>query len=157
MMALGSSQILVFEVFGMDESQHRIAEHERVFTVIESPSHFIEVGREMLRRYAMPRSDDSAFEQRECALYGVRVNVSINVVAFLVLNRLVLGARDSRPIHRVGIAGKFIGHDHINVRAHVIADVLRQRAGLRILSMEVAEIATTLPDADHDLWVKEMP
>ena len=61
-------------------------------------------------------------------------------------------ARHPGFVHCERIGGEVIGYDHIHVRANVLADVLRQCAGLRIFSMEEAEIAAALTDADHNFF-----
>ncbi len=48
--------MLAFEVFGMNELQHRVPEQERILTVVEPPRHFVKVGWQMLRRDPMPSS-----------------------------------------------------------------------------------------------------
>jgi hypothetical protein len=51
---LGStSELFVFEVFRMNEFQHRISKQERILTVVEPPRHFVKVGRPMLRQEPM--------------------------------------------------------------------------------------------------------
>jgi hypothetical protein len=50
------SQFFVLKIVRMNEFQHRVAKQKWILTVIESPSHFVEVGRQTLRRDSMPRS-----------------------------------------------------------------------------------------------------
>src|SRR5207245_925963 len=120
----------------------------------ESPCHFVQVGCEMLCRDAMPCPNDAALEQAECGLYGVRVDVrsESDILFCAVVDGFVLGAWDSSFVHRIRIRGELIGHDHIHVTAYVLFDVLRQCAGLRILSMEEPEIAAALTDANYNLF-----
>ena len=64
----------------MNEFKHRIAEKERVLAVVKPLSHFVKVGRQMIRRDTMPCPHDAPLEQRECGLHGIRVDVSVNVL-----------------------------------------------------------------------------
>ena|ERR1700676_4767626 len=50
------SEFFVFEVFRMNELEHRVSKQERVLTVIEPPRHFVKVGRKMLRQDPTPSS-----------------------------------------------------------------------------------------------------
>src|SRR2546423_383557 len=102
----------------------------------------------------MPRANDAALQKRERGFDCVGVNVgSESDVLFLrVVYALMLGARHSSFVHGERIGGEVIGHDHIHIRANVLADVLRQCAGLGIFGMEETKIATTFPDADYNLF-----
>src|SRR4029077_7430965 len=148
----GSREFFVFEVVRVNQFQHGIAEKERVLAVIKPPRHFVKVGREMFRRDSMPRSHDAALEQRECRFDGVCVNVSANIHALFVWNRLMLLCRHASFLHGPWIGCKLISNEHVNITAHVLLNVFRQRAGLRILSMEETQIAAALPDADYNLF-----
>jgi hypothetical protein len=53
---LSSREFFVFEVFRVNELQHRIPKQERIFAVVKPPRHFIKVSRKMLRRDSMPPS-----------------------------------------------------------------------------------------------------
>jgi hypothetical protein len=86
----------------MNEFQHRVAEKIRVLPVVEPPRHFVEIGREMLSTYPMPRSHDSALEQAECRFRRPRVNIAANIDTLSVLNRFVLGIQAPPPVSWVG-------------------------------------------------------
>jgi hypothetical protein len=43
-------------------------------------AHFVKVSGEMLRTDFMPRSNDTALEQRECGFHGVGVDVAMRVL-----------------------------------------------------------------------------
>ena len=109
----------------MNEFQHRIAKKERVLAVVKPPRHFVKVGCQMLRRNPMPCSHDAAFQERECGLYGVRVDVAVHVLFAAVIDslvRLLAVVFLERPrIRRV-----LVRHDHVNVIGDVFLDVLRQ-------------------------------
>ena len=59
-----SSHLFVFKVIGSNEFEHGVTKQKRVFAVIETPRHFVEVGRQMLCGNTMPRTDNAALEQR---------------------------------------------------------------------------------------------
>jgi hypothetical protein len=122
-----------------------------ILPTIEAECHFVQVGREMLCGDAMPRSDDSALEQRESILDCIRMDVAVNVDLGFVLNRLV-PIRQGKTLHRRRIGIEFIGHDYVHIRADILADKLRQHAGLGIFGMKEAQIAAALTDADNDLF-----
>lgn len=127
-----------------------IQEQVRILPAIKPESHFVQVGREMLCRDAMPCSDDAALQERESILDRVCMDVAVNVDLGLVFDRFVLlGQRES--FHGRGVCVKFIGHDHVNIGTHVFSNELRQGAGLRILRVEEPQVAATLPDTDYDL------
>ena len=56
-----------------------------VLPAIEAELHFVQVCGKMLRADLVPRSNDAAFQQRECGFHGVRVNVAVNVKPALCL------------------------------------------------------------------------
>jgi len=124
------------------------------FPAVEAESHFVEVGLQMLCANFMPRSDDAALEQRERRFHCVRayakVGIVSNVFFRLVVDFPVLYVAHASFDHSRWIPGHFISDDHVHVGAHVILDVLRQCAGLRVRSVEESEITPALPDADYD-------
>ena len=138
----------------MNESQHRIAKEVRVLAIIEPPRHFIQVGLQVFCGNFMPRANDAALQKRERGFDRVRVNVGSESDVFLfgMVDGLMLGTWHSSLIHGKRIGGKVVSHDHINVRADVLADVFRQCARLRIFRMEESQVATALTDADHNLF-----
>src|ERR1035438_2134665 len=103
----------------------------------------------MFRRDFMPRSHNSALEQRERRLDAVGSNVAVNVDLSAMVDGLVLHLADSRFPHSAGVGSPVIRHNHVHVTADVLADVLRQRPRLRILSMEEPEFPAALLDADN--------
>ena len=54
--------------------------------------------------------------------------------------------------HRSGIRSEFVGKDHVNVGADILLDVLCQRAGLRIFSMEESEFPIALTNTDNNCF-----
>src|ERR1039457_3942090 len=97
----------------------------------------------------VPRSYDSALEQRESGFDGVRVNVSAkaNVLFAGVINRLM-----PHPADSVLVGRKFVGDDHFNVLADVLSDVLCKRSPAGVRGVEETALAAALADADHGLF-----
>jgi len=105
----------------------------------------------MLRGNLMPCSHDAALEKRECGFDGVRVNVAIDVTSRSVVDGLVILA-SSFP-HGGDVRNVVIRENHFHVFADILADVLSERARLRIVSVEEPEIAVALADADDHFLV----
>jgi hypothetical protein len=74
-------KVFVFEVWGVNEFEDRIAEKERILAVVKPETHFVKVGREMFRRDFMPRTHNAALEQGKGAL---------NVIEAFVIGRKLL-------------------------------------------------------------------
>ena len=125
----------------------RINEQIRTLAAIESETHFFEVGREMLRADAMPRSHDAALKKRERGFDGVRVNVAHHVDAATVIDGLVLVSIPAFFMATV-IGVEIVGHNHVHIFADILADVLCERSRLRIAGMEQSQIAIALADAE---------
>lgn len=98
----------------------------------------------------MPRSDDTALQQRECGLDRVGMDFAVNIDLGLVFDGLV-ALRESSSLHSAGIGIEFIGHDHVHIIADILADVLGQRPALGIIRVKEPDISATLPQADNDL------
>jgi len=126
----------------------RIKEQIGTIPAIETELHFVQVGREMLRAKAMPRSDDAALKQRECGFHGVRVNVSPkpDILFPSVVDRLMFGITN-----RLAIGGKVVSHDYVNVLRNVFLNVPCQSSGLGIFGVEESHVTAALTDADNDL------
>src|SRR5437764_1625737 len=111
----------------------------------------------MLCAHTMPCSDNAALQERECAFNSIRVNVSVNVDFALVADRAMFAAMHPSLDHCGNVCLKFIRHDHVNIPgAHILSDVLRQRAALGVLRVEETQLSATLADADHDFLVSGM-
>jgi len=143
-------EFLERECWRSDHMTQSVNEQIGVLAAIEAKGHFVQVGGEMLCGDAMPSSNDAAFEQRERRFDGVGMDVPVNVNLGLVLDGLVLPL-ERRITQGRGVGIEFICHDDIYIFANALSDILCQRSSLHILSMEEAEIATALPDANNDL------
>src|ERR1035438_621073 len=121
-----------------------IQEQVRALATIEAKTHFVQIGREMLCADSMPRSNDAALQERESGFDCVGMNIAVNIDTVLVLDRFVFFGGNSSFVHGEGIRGEFVCNDHVNIFAHVLANVLRDRTGLSILSMEESKIAIAL-------------
>jgi len=100
----------------------------------------------------MPRSHNAALQEGESRFDCIGVSISVHVNLGFMGNRFVFACRDTCATQGERVSHEFIRHDNVHVAAHVLFDILRQCAGLRILSMEEAELAATLPDADNYLF-----
>src|SRR6266446_5944788 len=102
----------------------------------------------MFRRDFMPRSHNATLEQREGRFYGVRVNVAMRIFPRVIhgLVKIFL-----HLVERPRVDGRFIGHNHFHMAAHVGIDNLSYRLGLRILGADKSQIAVALPNADNHL------
>ena len=120
---------------------------------IEAERHLIQVGRKMLCRDLVPRSNDATFQQREGGFDAVRCHVTPDVDASRVLDCLVLASVDPRLHHGLGVALPLIRHHDFDILTDVLFDELGKGPGLDILSLEEAELTAALFDADHDLLI----
>jgi len=136
----------------MNETQQRIPEQEWVLTVVEAPRHFVKVGRKVLCRDFMPRSHDAALEQAEGRLNRIRMEVSDHILFRAMVYDAMFISRNCCLSQGRRIGHEIIAHDHVNVGRDVLADVLRQRPRLCVLSVEEPERPTPLTDADHYLF-----
>lgn len=106
----------------------------------------------MLRTDFMPRTHYAALQEGKCRFYGISVDVALDVDMQLVANRLVPSilpefsrcAAVRPPIVRIKA---------LDILTDILANVLFKGSASRILGMEEPEIATTLPDAYHNLLV----
>src|SRR4029077_11129831 len=105
----------------------------------------------MFCRDFMPRTDNSALQERERRFDGIRVQIANRVNAHAVIDGFVLSEHSSIS-DRLGIRGKIIRHDYVHIRAHIFLNVLRQCPALAIIGMEETEIAAALPDTDYNLF-----
>lgn len=128
----------------------RIGEEIRILATVEPEHHFVEVSGKMLDAHAMPRSHDSALEERERGFHGVRVNVARNVLA-RVINRLVefLVIRAESPRIDCG----FVGDDHFDIFAHVLRNDLFDFFRGRLVDADEPQFSAALANADDDLFL----
>lgn len=144
-----SRQLLKRQRVSSDHVAQSINEQIRTATAVKPEGHFLKVGRKMFCGNFMPRTNDSALQERERGFDTVRGNVAVNVNALLVLDGSVLIAGLSSAIQREGIDDKFISHDYVHIFAYVLFDVFRQRASFHIFGLEEAQFASALFYADH--------
>ena len=126
--------------------------NEQCFRVapIEPKSHLLKVGFKMFCRNPMPRTDDASLQKGESRFDSVGMNVPVNVDLRFVLDRFV-ALCEAQLLHCRGVRVELIGHDNVNVFAHVVFDVLCQRAALGVLGMKEATLAAALTQANDDL------
>lgn len=141
---------------GCSNHMTQSVEEKRVgLATIESERHFVQIGREMLRADAMPRSDDAALEQRECGFDRVRGHHEAVLVADVffrfVINGLALRSlRDGQPLV---VQHRFIGHDHVHIFAHVLLQDFADRLGVCVSNVDELQFAAALDDADDGFLV----
>jgi len=123
------------------------------FPSIEPKGHFVQIGREMLGADLVPRSNDSALQQRERGFDGVGMNVAVNIMTAAVIDSFVALASDAGFLHRKRVGAVIVRDHDLYISAHVLADVLRQRARLGIFGVKESQITVSLSKADHDLFV----
>ncbi len=142
--------MLVFEVGRLNHFDKRIAEEIGIFAVVKTEAHFVKIGREMLRRDFMPRAHDAALEQAESGFHGVCMHVAVGIFPRVIdgLVKIFL-----HLVKRPWVDGRFISHNHFDVRADVGVDNLANGGGLRILGVNHAQITVALPNADDNLLV----
>src|SRR2546422_8922010 len=128
-----------------------VHEQIRALAAVEPEGHFIEVSCEMLCADLMPRAHDAPLQQRESILDGV----SVNLTHYVDFPAVVDGPMVLHPglLHGELVGGEVVGHDYVHILADVLADVLRERSRLYILSMEEAQITIPLANADDDFFV----
>jgi len=123
-----------------------------ILATVETERHFVKVGGQMLCRNLVPRSHDSALQERERRFDRVRVSIANRVFLFGVANCLVFLNRNASFLHREGIGGKVVRNDHIYIFGDVLLDETGKRSALCIFRMEESQIAIALADSDNGLF-----
>jgi len=129
-----------------------INEQIGLVAAIESERHFFAVGLKMLGADTMPTSDDAALEKRERGFNGVRVDVALGVDAEFVTDSFVPAVLADMLCCAL-VSAPIVGVQDVHVLADILADVLFERARLRVFGMEESQIAAALTDADNDFLV----
>src|SRR5690348_14132424 len=132
-----------------DHMTQSVQEQIGILPAIEPEGHLIQVGGEMLCADLVPRSHDAALQERECGLYGIGVNVALNVNPITMTDGFVLRAMNASGNHCLGICWHLICDHYINIGANVFLDVLRKSSSLRIAGVEESEVSAALTDADY--------
>ncbi len=78
------------------------------------------------------------------------MDIAVNIDLRLMLDCFV-ALCESERFHSSGVGIELIRHDDVNVFAHVVFDVLCQRAALGVLGMKEATLAAALTQANDDL------
>lgn len=127
-----------------------IEERIRTVPAIEPEFHLFQVGWKMLGGQPMPRSCDTTLEQAESGFNGVGMNVSHDVHPGIVIDSLVI--LSASLSHGGDVGHMVVRENHVHVLADILAAVFRERAGLRIVSMEESQVAVPLSDAHNYLF-----
>src|SRR6266700_1761808 len=120
-----------------------IQEQICIVPAIETKLHLLQISREMLGANPMPCSHDSTFQERKGGLHCVCVNVPANVNLVPVPNRLMAISFAS---HSERISWVLIGHDYIDIFAHILRNDFVDCVCLDILGVNKANIPAALPD-----------
>ena len=125
-----------------------IQEQVGVFPAVESERHFVEVSSKMLRANLVPRSHDSALQEREGTFNRIGVDVADYVDVLAVIDGFVSVAEFAEC---PWIGREIIGHNHIYIFGNVLADIFCESALLRVCGMEESKVAISLTDSDNNL------
>src|SRR5208282_3854452 len=131
------------------------------FPAVKTGLHLREIARQVLGRNLVPRSNDAALEQAESRFNGIRVDArvnGVNVDSRRMLNGFVLRphvAEQGRRgiIQRARVTAGIIRHNDFDRPAHVLLDVLCQRARFHVRRVKESQFALTLPDAHNNFFV----
>ncbi len=107
----------------------------------------------MLCRNLMPRTDDAALEQTECALYAVSRNIAVNVDSGAVVYRFVLFFRVSSKFNCPGVRSQIVRHNHMHIITDVFLNIFDERSALSIFGPEKTEFAIPLLDSNDALFM----
>src|SRR5690242_3472637 len=119
---------------------------------IKSELHLFQIGRKMLCGNAMPRSGNTALQERERRFDGVCVNVPHNVDAGAVRDFLVCASAFSLSHGRI-VRGCIVCKNHVYIFRDILADILCECAALRIAGMKEAQVAVALAYTDYHFLV----
>jgi len=109
-LTLCGSEFLEFDVVGSEHSPDSVTEQKRVLAIVETPRHFVEIGRKMLCTHTMPRSDDAAFQQGKCGFYRVRGQITDGINSLTVVDGLMSFVSESNPRLEPPGTGKVMGY-----------------------------------------------
>jgi len=118
-------------------------EEKRVrLATVETEGHFVQVGREMLRADAMPRSHDTSLEERECGFDSVRRDHEAVFIPDVLVGAVVdsLALRPLRLRKSGGIENRFVGHDYIYILAHMFAQDFADYCGVCFWDMDEFQV-----------------
>src|SRR5260370_17433575 len=130
----------------------RINEQVSPLAAIESESHFVEIGREMLCTDVVPRAGNAALEKREGGFDCVGMNIPVNVNARLVIDRPMLRNRHG-IVDGLLVSRPFISHKNLKVGSDVLANVAGKCAALIVLPLQQTNLAPPLTDTNHDFFL----
>src|SRR5580704_140286 len=149
-----SREVLVFEVWRQNQLGKGIAEKELILAVIEAEAHFVQVGREMLRRDFMPCAHDSTFEKAKGRFDCVGMNVPMSIFAGVVNGFMAHCSAHFVQCPRIN--SRFISHNDFHIFADMLADNLANGRGFGILSSDQPQIPIALANPDNNgllaLW-----
>ncbi len=130
--------------------------NEKIGTVaaIEPEGHFVQIGRKVFGADLVPTAHDPSLQQTKSRFHGIGCDARAVFVTHIFSGKMVddfvLGSTYS-----VFVSRKAIGNQHLNVRAHVLADILCQRPALGIFGVEESQITVALAKADDYFFVRQ--
>jgi hypothetical protein len=143
---------------GQYGSRHHMTEcvQEQIGLVaaIEAKRHFFAVGLKVFRADSMPRTDNSALQERECGLNGIGIDIALGINVEFVSDSFV-SAILPKMFCCAPIGQRIIGEKNFHVFTDVLADVLFKGSRLCILRVEKPKIAAPLTNADNRFLVGE--
>src|SRR6266478_1994758 len=127
----------------------RIQEEIRALPTIEAESHFVKIGRKMLCADLMPRSDDAAFQERECRFDCVSRDTSAVLIPRIFFGTVVHGFMLQLANGSL-VATPFVSDNHFHILTNILSDVFGKRSCAGIGGMEKPQIAVALADTDNN-------
>jgi hypothetical protein len=130
----------IWQLLGLYQFQKRVAEQERIFSIVKPMLQFIQIGVEMLHRKLVIRADHAALEKAPDALNGVCVNVAANPFFFAVVNRFVARIL----VADVFVANPLIRIDRSGIRRGIFLNELFQQKTIRTFNDLQSNFAAAL-------------
>lgn len=130
-----------------------IEEEDIRFAAVESESHFVKVGCQMLRTDFMPCTHDATFQERESVLDGIGMKSSDNVDFAAVLDGFVFFGIEACFPHGKRIGRKIICDNDVRVLTDVFSNVLGESGRFGVTGMEESQVPVSLPDANDDVLI----
>src|ERR1035438_3406582 len=115
---LGGCQLFKCQRVSGNHMAQGVEEQIGAVTAVKAERHLIQVGLQVFRAEAMPRSHDAPLEKRERRFDSIGVNVALNINSVFVPDGLMLCAVNTGFNHGLWINGEFISDDHVRSEEH---------------------------------------
>ena len=105
----------------------------------------------MFDRDFMPRSNDTALEQRECRLHGIRSTAQSVLITYVLIDTVIqsLMSRLAELRHLEIVEFGFVRHDDIDTLVHISRNNLVHLFLSQIIRINEVEMSAALPNADN--------